>query len=227
MSTASSSSFTCSKSASFPRAKLRLQRALHQRLGPWPAIDDHHHTSMDGAKLCGLRKRKLENAEQRPAPEKRRFSAESHEIACQRLGRTNLSRGNVGSSHTPGNDSAETVCWLGREDSNLRMAESKSAALPLGYAPIRSGGPYRGGRSCQRGAIKPSDAQPTTSASGEPALECRSQRGSCIARPSPPSRSPSRTPPDSRWPARKEPTATSATNSPTPCWKKPANSRPT
>src|SRR5262245_28075497 len=28
--------------------------------------------------------------------------------------------------------------WLGREVSNLRMAESKSAALPLGYAP--SGG---------------------------------------------------------------------------------------
>ena len=25
--------------------------------------------------------------------------------------------------------------WLGREDSNLRVAESKSAALPLGYAP--------------------------------------------------------------------------------------------
>ncbi len=31
--------------------------------------------------------------------------------------------------------------WLGREDSNLRMAESKSAALPLGYAP--SGGVFR------------------------------------------------------------------------------------
>ncbi|GAN83885.1 hypothetical protein Gaha_0109_005 [Novacetimonas hansenii JCM 7643] len=28
------------------------------------------------------------------------------------------------------------IGWLGREDSNLRMAESKSAALPLGYAPI-------------------------------------------------------------------------------------------
>ncbi len=27
------------------------------------------------------------------------------------------------------------MTWLGREDSNLRMAESKSAALPLGYAP--------------------------------------------------------------------------------------------
>ena len=26
-------------------------------------------------------------------------------------------------------------CWLGRQDSNLGMAESKSAALPLGYAP--------------------------------------------------------------------------------------------
>src|SRR5947209_8758091 len=29
-----------------------------------------------------------------------------------------------------------SVTWLGREDSNLRMAESKSAALPLGYAPM-------------------------------------------------------------------------------------------
>jgi hypothetical protein len=26
--------------------------------------------------------------------------------------------------------------WLGREDSNLRMGESKSPALPLGDAPI-------------------------------------------------------------------------------------------
>jgi hypothetical protein len=30
--------------------------------------------------------------------------------------------------------------WLGREDSNLRMAESKSAALPLGYAPFENPG---------------------------------------------------------------------------------------
>ncbi len=29
--------------------------------------------------------------------------------------------------------------WLGREDSNLRMPESKSGALPLGYAPMRAG----------------------------------------------------------------------------------------
>ena len=30
------------------------------------------------------------------------------------------------------------INWLGRQDSNLGMAESKSAALPLGYAPIPS-----------------------------------------------------------------------------------------
>ena len=29
--------------------------------------------------------------------------------------------------------------WLGREDSNLRMVESKSTALPLGDAPIGAG----------------------------------------------------------------------------------------
>jgi hypothetical protein len=33
------------------------------------------------------------------------------------------------------------TAWLGREGSNLRMAESKSAALPLGYAP--KGGEHR------------------------------------------------------------------------------------
>ena len=30
---------------------------------------------------------------------------------------------------------ADCKTWLGREDSNLRMPESKSGALPLGYAP--------------------------------------------------------------------------------------------
>jgi hypothetical protein len=44
--------------------------------------------------------------------------------------------------------------WLGREGSNLRMAESKSAALPLGYAPIApekpSPRPYQPGSSLLR-----------------------------------------------------------------------------
>src|SRR3954452_11391238 len=39
--------------------------------------------------------------------------------------------------------------WLGREGSNLRMAESKSAALPLGYAP--TGDERNGGRTGYRG----------------------------------------------------------------------------
>src|SRR5947209_378958 len=32
--------------------------------------------------------------------------------------------------------SKNVTAWLGREDSNLRMVESKSTALPLGDAPI-------------------------------------------------------------------------------------------
>src|ERR1017187_8596877 len=39
-------------------------------------------------------------------------------------------------SDIPGEISRDWTGWLGREESNLRMAESKSAALPLGYAPI-------------------------------------------------------------------------------------------
>src|SRR5690242_2709813 len=38
------------------------------------------------------------------------------------------------------------IRWLGREGSNLRMAESKSAALPLGYAPT--------GRTGTRGRMR-------------------------------------------------------------------------
>src|SRR5665213_2386985 len=39
------------------------------------------------------------------------------------------------SSRLPGKLTERRNAWLGREGSNLRMAESKSAALPLGYAP--------------------------------------------------------------------------------------------
>jgi hypothetical protein len=47
----------------------------------------------------------------------------------------------------------DRTVWLGREDSNLRMAESKSAALPLGYAPtpLFSPAAARGGRTIMRG----------------------------------------------------------------------------
>jgi hypothetical protein len=36
------------------------------------------------------------------------------------------------------------LIWLGRQDSNLGMAESKSAALPLGYAPTRDAADHTG-----------------------------------------------------------------------------------
>ena len=35
--------------------------------------------------------------------------------------------------------------WLGRQDSNLGMPESKSGALPLGYAPSRNRARWAGG----------------------------------------------------------------------------------
>src|SRR5678816_1368823 len=43
-----------------------------------------------------------------------------------------------------------TATWLGRKDSNLRMAGSKPAALPLGDAPLSIGDPGQ-----QRRAIQP------------------------------------------------------------------------
>src|ERR1700730_6341546 len=50
-----------------------------------------------------------------------------------------------GFSHTGKYHPGDPTAWLGREDSNLRMAESKSAALPLGDAldPV-----LRARRSC-------------------------------------------------------------------------------
>jgi hypothetical protein len=51
------------------------------------------------------------------------------------------------------------ILWLGREDSNLRMAESKSAALPLGYAPPQAGNRGRWtGHSGRRNIIADSSA---------------------------------------------------------------------
>jgi hypothetical protein len=49
--------------------------------------------------------------------------------------------------------------WLGRLDSNQGMAESKSAALPLGYAPTLRGG---------RGEACPSAASGTIAATPGP-----------------------------------------------------------
>src|SRR6202030_4077312 len=62
-------------------------------------------------------KRKLENGEQRPAPETYPARAEIPKITGQRLGSASVTRGNVAGSHTPGNITPETP----REDSNSRI----------------------------------------------------------------------------------------------------------
>src|SRR6202011_2356277 len=57
-------------------------------------------------------KRKLENGEQRPAPETRPLRAEMPQIAGQRLGRASLTRGNVADSHTPGNNTPQSMHFI-------------------------------------------------------------------------------------------------------------------
>ena len=57
------------------------------------------------------------------------------------LGRHRCGVNTGGLAEISGIDSASS--WLGREESNLRMAESKSAALPLGYAPTDPSGERR------------------------------------------------------------------------------------
>src|SRR5580700_10601025 len=53
-------------------------------------------------------KRKLENGEQRPAPETYPARAEIPRITGQRLGSASVTRGNAAGSHTPGNITPET-----------------------------------------------------------------------------------------------------------------------
>ena len=72
--------------------------------------------SAAGGRLGAVQSPNLRPANDRTlAPQKRGFGQRPTECGCLETG------------------------WLGREDSNLRMAESKSAALPLGYAPSMAG----------------------------------------------------------------------------------------
>jgi hypothetical protein len=72
----------------------------------------------------------------RPAPEIRRLLADEpySRTAETRQGAAKRRKYRVFFGNTEMAD-RDRIGWLGREDSNLRMAESKSAALPLGYAP--------------------------------------------------------------------------------------------
>ena len=65
---------------------------------------------------------------QRPAPEIYPARTEIPKITGQRLGSASVTRGNAAGSHTLGKyHSGDPTAWLGRDDSNFRMAESESA----------------------------------------------------------------------------------------------------
>jgi hypothetical protein len=78
-----------------------------------------------------------------------RLRSKIQEIGLKRPHIVALTRENVASIFATKTHPTETgTGWLGRQDSNLGMAESKSAALPLGYAPSgRSLAPRRADHS--------------------------------------------------------------------------------
>ena len=67
-----------------------------------------------------------------------RFPPQTRQAGVQRQKRIREKPGFPACSRAVGSLAKRRTAWLGREGSNLRMAESKSAALPLGYAPTGS-----------------------------------------------------------------------------------------
>lgn len=62
--------------------------------------------------------------------------------------------------------------WLGRKDSNLRMAVPKTAALPLGYAPAGPGVRHSGhGRDAASSRTRPRRKDPFQSERGWPRMK--------------------------------------------------------
>ena len=73
-------------------------------------------------------KRKLENSEQRPATETQAQRTQTREIAGQRPGPASLTRGNVGNSSPPRNNTSET--GLPGCPERIRTLESRDAGSP-------------------------------------------------------------------------------------------------
>jgi hypothetical protein len=95
-------------------------------------------------------KRKLENGEQRPAPETRPSRTEMPKIAGQRQGFASVTRGNVAGSHTPGNNTTETglpgwggrirtSAWRNQNPLPYRLATPQCRFYPR---PPAAAGPY-------------------------------------------------------------------------------------
>src|ERR1700733_16064854 len=75
--------------------------------------------------VSGGRKRKLENREQRPARKTCRFSSKSSPFAPQRLGRLDLTHGNVRGYSIRGNRTAETALYGWAYRIRTRMCSEK------------------------------------------------------------------------------------------------------
>src|SRR6266704_1232173 len=103
------------------------------------AIGLWYQSNLSDCPICTPQYPNLRRAGNRPIPtdlravshgvrvQKQRMSAQQSKFD-ERADRRSESRSEKG-------DLLSNIKWLGREGSNLRMAESKSAALPLGYAP--------------------------------------------------------------------------------------------
>jgi hypothetical protein len=104
---------------------------LRQRRARRPQCDSANQSLSRIEPVSGTPKWKLENGEQRLAPETHRPWTESVEIAGQRLGRTSLTRRNVGGSHAPGNHTAET--GLPGWDERTRTPESVRNKIHLNW----------------------------------------------------------------------------------------------
>jgi hypothetical protein len=88
-------------------------------------------------------KRKLENGEQRPAPEAYPARAEIPKIAGQRLGSVSVTRGNIAGSHTPGNITRRPDCLADETVSGEPVSEDKFPAEQGKYVIWVENGPHR------------------------------------------------------------------------------------
>jgi hypothetical protein len=110
-----------------------MDSILESRLTPSDAMRTSLCEKSNRSPLCRNGNWKIASRDRRPKPAHRTDmpeicppETEAHRPNLRRYGRL---------SPTGKNQARDRTAWLGREDSNLRMAESKSATLPI--FPVR------------------------------------------------------------------------------------------
>jgi hypothetical protein len=112
---------------------------------------DRHHRLFEERRdaiepVSATAKRKLENGEQRPAPETYPARAEIPRITDQRQGSASVTRGNAAGSHTPGNITPETRLpgwgtWIRTKIDGVRVPRRVLVCHPSSPVPGRAGSP--------------------------------------------------------------------------------------